>query len=337
MAQVAVTESEYRKAANVFLAAAGEGLNCRPAPAGEEDLAAFLARNGVKYAIIGVERYRGPLYDALPAGGVLARFGVGHDGVDESLATSRGIICTNTPGALDDSVAEHAINLMLAAARRTVSTAAGLKNGQWAPMVGRELAGKILAVVGCGAIGRRVARIAAMGLRMQLIGCELLDVDHEQMRREYGFARVTRQFAEAVAEADFVSLHIPSVTTTHHYMNDERFGRLPAKAWLINTARGAVVDEKALYDVIAAGTIAGAALDVFEREPYVPVHPARDLRTLDNVIMTPHVGSSTQEACDRMARQALRNIQLAEQGRYGEMNILNPQVIDSPSTKGNVP
>ncbi|MBI4578836.1 MAG: hypothetical protein HY718_03985 [Planctomycetes bacterium] len=327
MIQVAVTDLEYRKAQKVFTAAANDGLHCLSAPPGEDELAAFIRQVGVRYAVIGVEPYRGPVYDSLPRGGVLARFGVGHDGVDKSLATGRGIICTNTPGALDDSVAEHAINLLLAAARHTVTVAAGVKTGQWTPIVGRELADKTLAVIGCGPIGRRVAQIAAFGLRMKVVGCEVVDVNHEAMEREFGFAHVTKEFAEAVADADFVSLHIPSVTATRYFMNRDRFARMPAKAWLINTARGAIVDERALYEAIVAGLIAGAALDVFEREPYVPVDPDKDLRGLKNVIMTPHVGSSTQEACDRMARQALANIQAAITGRYDDMNVLNPQVL----------
>lgn len=327
MAQVVVTDLEYRKAQKVFLAAQSDALHCVPAPAGEAELAAAIRQAKAKYAIIGVEPYRGEVYEALGRGGVLARFGVGHDGVDKNLASQRGIICTNTPGALDDSVAEHAINLLLAAARWTVPTAAGAKAGQWNPILGRELAGKTLAVIGCGPIGRRVGQIAAFGFRMNVVGCELLDVDKEQMHRECGFDSVTKDFAQAVAQADFVSLHIPSVTATRYFMNRERFGRMPAKAWLINTARGAIVDESALYEALVAGMIAGAALDVFEREPYVPVDPDKDLRTLKNVIMTPHVGSTTQEACDRMATQALQNIRLAEAGRYEEMNVLNPQVI----------
>ncbi|HON67047.1 MAG TPA: NAD(P)-dependent oxidoreductase, partial [Phycisphaerae bacterium] len=223
---------------------------------------------------------------------------------------------------------EHTLNLLLAAARHTVEAASNLKTGQWTPLLGRELAGKTLAVVGCGPIGRRVAQIASAGFRMRVVGCEVQDVDMDRMRREFGFAHVTKDFGEAVADADYVTLHIPSVTATRYYLNRERFGRMPAKAWLINTARGAIVDEKALYEALVAGMIAGAALDVYEREPYVPVDPDKDLRTLRNVIMTPHVGSSTQEACDRMAAQALQNIALAAERRYGEMNVLNPQVLE---------
>lgn len=327
MTHIVVTDLEYRKAQKTFLAAAQDGFECLAAPADETELAAFIQQHNARYAIVGVEQYTGALYDALPRGGVLARFGVGHDGIDKNLATQRGVLCTNTPGALDDSVAEHTINLLLAAARWMVPASASLKAGQWTPIVGRELAGKKLAVIGCGPIGRRVARIASAGFQMRVVGCEVLDVDCDQMKHEFGFADISKDFGTAVAEADFVSLHIPSVTATRYFMNRDRFGCMPAKSWLINTARGAVVDEKALYEAIVAGMISGAALDVFEREPYVPVDPDKDLRTLKNVIMTPHIGSSTQEACDRMAAQAISNIALAAAGRHDEMNILNPQVL----------
>jgi len=327
MVKIAVTELEFRKADNIFKHAAGEGLSCISAPTEEKALAAAVCSAGARHVIIGVERYTGPLYEALSAGGVIARFGVGHDGVDKSLATAKGLLCTNTPGALDDSVAEHALNLLLAAARHTATVAAELRAGKWSPRLGGELQGKTLAIIGCGAIGRRVARIAARGLGMKVIGCEVLDVNVAQLQSEFGFATVVKKFDDAVAAADFVSLHIPSLPETRHFLNSPRLARLPARCWIVNTARGALVDEVALFDALTAGRIAGAALDVFEREPYEPAVAEKDLRTLPNVVLTPHVGSSTREACERMARRALQNIRLAEAGRFGEVDLLNRDVL----------
>jgi phosphoglycerate dehydrogenase-like enzyme len=189
------------------------------------------------------------------------------------------------------------------------------------------LKGKTLAIIGCGAIGRRVAQIAARGLGMKVIGCEVLDLDVKRMQREFGFSTVVKSFAEAVGAADFVSLHIPSVPVTRHFLSRERLDLLPAGCWILNTARGALVDELALFDALAHGRLAGAALDVFEREPYQPFAAGKDLRTLPNVIMTPHISSSTREACDRMAERALRNIRLAEAGKHDEMDLLNPEVL----------
>ena len=290
-------------------------------------MAGVIRARQVSHVIIGVESYSGPLYEALPVGGVIARFGLGHDGVNKPLATERSLLCTNTPGVLDDSVAEHAVNLLLAAARHTTTLPAEMKAGKWSPQLGCELKGKTLAIIGCGAIGQRVARIAAHGLGMRVVGCETRDVDAGQMQREFGFASVTKSFEQAVAEVDFVSLHIPSLPETCHFLDRKRLVLLPARCWLVNTARGALVDEIALFDALAGGTIAGAALDVYEREPYEPAMTEKDLRKLNNVIMTPHVGSSTREACERMARRALQNIRLAEAGRYEEMDLLNPDVL----------
>ena len=326
MTTIAVTAPEFDKAEDVFAHAAEAGCESVRAPSPETELADAVRKRGCRHVIVGVEAYSGALYEALSAGGVIARFGVGHDGVDKESATRRGILCTNTPGVLDDSVAELTIGLMLAAARGVATVAHTTREGEWLPVVGGELRGKKLAVIGCGAIGRRVSRIASLGFGMTVVGCEVADVDVEEMARDWGFAEVVKDFGAAVSEADYVSLHIPSTEATRHLIGRERLAMLDQRAWLINPARGAVVDEAGLYDALVHGRPAGATLDVFENEPYVPVVPGKDLRTLDNVIMTPHVGSSTQEACDRMARQALRNVELAEAGRFHEMDLLNPEV-----------
>ena len=329
MSLVAVTEPEFRKAEAVFRSC-GPDLECRPAPAGEDALAEMVGRHGIRHVVVGVERYRGPLYEALAPGAVIARFGVGHDGIDKVQATRRGLLCTNTPGVLDDSVAEHAVNLILAAARHTPVLASQMKQGCWRPQVGRELAGGTLTVVGCGAIGRRVARIAALGFRMRVTGCDVAELDDQALRRDWGFRRLTADFAEAVGDADFVSLHIPATPATTGFIDHRRLRMLNPSAWLINTSRGAVVDEPALYDALVAGTLAGAALDVFRQEPYAPAAPGKDLRRLNNVVMTPHVGSSTQAACDRMAAAAIESIRLAERKCWADMPLLNPEVLRVP-------
>jgi phosphoglycerate dehydrogenase-like enzyme len=133
-------------------------------------------------------------------------------------------------------------------------------------------------------------------------------------------------FAIAARDADFISLHLPANDETRHFLNREALAVLSPSAWVINTSRGSIVDESALYDALASGRVAGAALDVFEREPYEPVDPARDLRTLPNVILTPHIGSNTVQANARMASRALRNIGLAFVGDYSAMDLLNPEV-----------
>lgn len=321
MAKIAVTEMEFDKAEMVFTSA--EGLECLPAPAVEDELAEAVRAMGAKYVVVGVRRYEGELYKALPKGGVIARFGVGHDNIDKAQATEAGLLCTNTPNVLNDSVAEHTIALMMSGARWIPAMTKDAKVGSWLSRLGTELRNKRLAVIGCGPIGCHVGRMAHFGFGMLVVGCEIRDVDLGYL----GFEKVYKEFEEAVAGAEFVSLHLPSTPKTHHFLNKERFEQMSDGAWLINTARGALVDEDALFDALASGHLAGAALDVFEKEPYSPISINKDLRTLKNVIMTPHVASSTQEACNRMGLRALANIRLAEEGKYQDMDLLNPDVL----------
>ncbi len=320
---VAVTQPEYEKGRAEFNRAEAEGTICLPAPRDEEGLAATIRSQKARHVICGVELYKGELYEALPRGGVIARFGVGFDSIDLEKAKEHGLLCTNTPGVLDESVAEHTIALMLSAARNLTIHDEGTRSGLWLPKTGIELHGKRLAIIGAGSIGSRVARIAAFGFGMTVIGSEIREIDWEEKRRQYGFQKLVKDFGEAVEDADFVSLHIPSNTSTQHFINIERLNMMTKRSWLINTSRGEIVDESALFDALNEHRIAGAALDVFESEPYSAVDPAKDIRTLPNVIMTPHVASDTAEANQRMAKRALRNIMLAERGEFDQMDLVN--------------
>jgi lactate dehydrogenase-like 2-hydroxyacid dehydrogenase len=320
---VLVTETEYGRAAQVFESAPVECI----ATAGDEDtLAAAVVARGARYVIVGSVKYVGKLYDVLPRGGVIARFGVGHDGIDKKKATTAGLFCTNTPGVLDESVAEHAILLMLAAARRLPALSSEMRAGHWAlGPAGIELRGKTLAVIGGGRIGQATARIATLGFGMRAVACRRTPTTGDTTP----FEQVTTDFAATVKDADFVSLHLNAEPANHHFINRERLGLISPHAWLINTARGSVVDERALFDAVAGERLAGAALDVFDREPYVPIEPSRDLRTLPNVVLVPHVGSHTAEANKGMAERALQNVMLAEAGDYKRMDVVNPEVFSS--------
>jgi phosphoglycerate dehydrogenase-like enzyme len=319
---VVITEPEYRKGEDFFVSA--RDVECRYAPAAEEELAAFIRNAQAKYVIVGPRPYIGPLYDAMPARGVIARFGVGHDGIDKPRATAKGLLCTNTPGVLDQSVAEYTMLLIAAAAKRFPSAMQTMASGGWYLAAGQDLQGKTLAVIGCGGIGRAVARIASLGYGMNVVGCTRPGVPAPAAIEH--FHRVTNDFGDAVRNADFVSLHIPTRPDTMRFINRDRLAQLSARAWLVNTARGAVVDEAALFECLAAGRIAGAAVDVFAREPYEPADGSGDLRSLPNVILTPHIGSATEEANRRMAERALRNIQLAHAGDLERMDLVNREV-----------
>jgi phosphoglycerate dehydrogenase-like enzyme len=318
---VLVTEQEFHRAPDVFQSST---CQCMAAAADETSLARQVGERGVRHVIVGSVKYTGPLYDALSGGGVIARFGVGHDGIDKEKATAAGVLCTNTPHVLDASVAEHAILLMLGAARRIATLASEMRAGTWAlGPAGLELRDKTLAIVGAGRIGEATARIARQGFGMRTIGFRRT---LPRMPAE-PFDSVTTDFASAVQDADFVSLHINAEPANYQFLNRERLALIPQRAWLINTARGTVVDEQSLYDAVAGGRLAGAALDVFDREPYVPADPSRDLRMLANVLLTPHVGSHTREANRGMAERALQNVIRAERGEFDGMDLVNPAVL----------
>jgi phosphoglycerate dehydrogenase-like enzyme len=320
---VLVTDTEYEKGRSCF--SVETSLEFRPAPAAEPDLAAAIRDAHARFVVVSGRAYTGPLYDALPAGALIARFGVGHDGIDKVRATTRRLLCTNTPGVLDESVAEHTMLLIAAAAKRLRPALSSMADGDWNPAPGCDLAGKTLAVIGCGGIGRAVARIAAVGFGMRVVGCTKPGrpapdaLDH--------FESVTNDFGAAVADADFVSLHMPLNPETVRFINRDRLAQVSRRAWLINTARGGVVDEPALIDALTNGRLAGAALDVFAREPYLPAEGGVDLRSLPNVIATPHIGSNTVEANFRMAERVLQNIRFAQSGQFERMDLINRAVL----------
>jgi len=160
---IVITETEYKKGEAVFTSTSNN-IQCVPAPAEEDLLADKIISSRAKHAIVGVSDYRGPLYDALPIGGVIARFGVGHDGIDKKLIRSNALYCTNTPDALRHSVAELTIALIMMSARRLDHMTESMRKDQWQPLAGSELFNKTLAIIGCGAIGRRVAQIASFGM-----------------------------------------------------------------------------------------------------------------------------------------------------------------------------
>jgi phosphoglycerate dehydrogenase-like enzyme len=321
--RVLVTDLEYRKAEAWFVSA--PGLQCLRAPGDEAGLASAIHESRASSVVVGPRTYRGPVYEALPAGGVIARFGVGHDGIDKTRATAAGLFCTNTPGVLNQSVAEHTMLLVSAAARSLIAVSTNMARHVWEPAIGEELQGKTLAIIGCGGIGRSVARIAALGYGMRVVGGCRPDVPPPPALEH--FASVTDDFKSAVRDADFVSLHMSASGENRHWIDRERLAALPAHSWLINTARGSLVDEAALFAALAERRFAGAALDVFEREPYAPADAGGDLRSLPNVILTPHVGSNTAAANRRMAERALQNIVLAETRAFAQMDLVNPDVV----------
>lgn len=334
---VLVTHAEYDKGKAIFGSAAGRGLRCVACPSAEDELAASAQSQNARAAIVGVAQYRAALYEALPKGGVIARFGVGHDGIDKAKATARGLLATNTPGVLNTAVAEHALWLIGAVARRVAALDKAMKAGLWEPATGTELAGKTLAVVGLGGVGREVAKIAGLGFGMNVVACDLSPkdmlpttlglADWAEVEHTLGLSDYTTDVAQALAQADVVSVHITSSPETTGFFDADKFALMKRGAIFVNTARGGLVDESALLAALKEGRLAGAGLDVFGVEPYKPAVEGQDLRKLPNVVLTPHVASNTREANARMARAALQNVADGLAGNYDALSLLNPEVL----------
>ena len=239
---------------------------------------------------------------------IISNFGVGYNNIDVAAAKANGIVVTNTPDVLTDDTADVAMTLMLMVARRAGEGERHVRTGAWTGwrpthMLGAKVTGKTLGLIGIGRIGRAVARRAHHGFGMRVIYHDPYPLSDEDTRAIGAERRATVE--EVLAESDFVSLHCPATPETRHLMNAQRLGLMKRGAFLINTARGDVVDENALIDALTKHTIAGAGLDVFEHEPQIP--PA--LSELENVVVLPHLGSATMETRVAMGNRALDNLE----------------------------
>jgi len=328
---VLATRIQIAKGQSVFRLA---DFEIRESPGDEEGLAQAVLTEKSRAVIVGSEPYQGPLYEALATiggdrGAIIARFGVGHDNVDKALARKHSIVVTNTPGVLDVSVAEHTMWLVGCLAKNMCSMHAHFKAGEYVPETGIELRGKTLGILGFGVIGRRVASIAHHGFGMRVLAADCLSPEAleeregksmDEIKAQYGIDLYTTSHEKVLDGSDFVTVHLPATPETHHFLDARRLHVMKPGAMLINTSRGSVVDEVALYDAIAEAWVTGAALDVFEAEPYLPVDPEKDLRTLDEVVLTPHAASNTAEANRGIAQCALKNVTSFFAGRLDELD-----------------
>jgi glyoxylate reductase len=235
---------------------------------------------------------------------VIANMAVGYDNVDLDAAGERDVVVTNTPEVLNETTADTAFMLLLAAARRLGEAERLLRSGgwdAWGPMqlTGPDVWGKKLGVVGFGRIGQAVAR-RARGFDMEILYHD--QYRNESVEKETGVQYV--ELDELLRTCDFISVHTPLTDETHHLIGATELGRMKPEAVLINTSRGPVVDEAALADALSEGRIFAAGLDVYEKEP--EVHPK--LLELENVVLAPHIGSASVETRDRMAVLAAENI-----------------------------
>ncbi len=254
---------------------------------------------------------------------VISNYAVGYDNIDVETATRKGIYVTNTPGVLTETTADLAWAILMAIARRVVEADKYVRAGKWVHawgpkmMLGSDVHGKTLGIVGLGRIGSAVAR-RAKGFNMRVIYYDVFR--RENLEKELGLEY--RPLEELLKEADYVTLHVPLTKETYHLIGERELSLMKPTAYLINTSRGAVIDQKALYKALKERRIAGAALDVFEKEPIDPNDP---LLELDNVVLTPHIGSASVETRKKMAMIAAENLVSVLRG-VEPPNLVNPEV-----------
>ena len=286
-------------------------LNVEDKPMTPDQLAAAMRSADVLVPTVTDRIDASVLKEAGPNLKLIANFGNGVDHIDVQAAMRRGITVTNTPGVLTDDTADMTIALILAVARRIVEGAQVIPAGDWSGwsptwMLGRRLGGKRLGIIGMGRIGQAVA-LRAQGFRMPV-----LYTSRRPCSPPPGMTTWThRPLEEVLTEADFLSLHVPLSETTRHLIGSRELARMKSTAFLINTSRGPVVDEAALLAALRQGTIAGAGLDVYEREPVI----LSGLEHCSNAVLLPHLGSATHEARGGMVQLACDNLVAVLSGR----------------------
>ena len=258
---------------------------------------------------------------------IIAQYAVGYDNIDIEECTRRGIYVTNTPEVLTETTADFTWALILAVARRVVEADKFVRSGKWEKsrtgwhpkmLLGTDIHGKTLGIIGLGRIGTAVAR-RAKGFNMKIIYYSRSR--KENIEKELGLKYV--DLNTLLREADFVSIHVPLTEETYHMIGERELKLMKNTAFLINTSRGKVIDEKALYKALKEKWIAGAALDVFEEEPTPANNP---LLELENIVVAPHIASATHETRSRMSEMVAQNLIAYFEGKIPP-NLVNPEVL----------
>ncbi len=276
------------------------------------------ALRGVDGVIARVEPYSRATLESADRLRVISRVGVGYDAIDVEAATERGVVICTSVGSNHKTVADFAVTLMLMLARRLITCHENVVvRGGFERPLGIDFFGKTVGVIGTGAIGKQVIR------RVQAFDCPVLgyDVVQDPDLVANGFPYVPLE--TLLRESDFVTLHLPYLASTYHLIGAAELALMRPSAYLVNTARGPLIDERALYQALKERRIAGAGLDVFEREPLTAENP---LRALDNVLLTPHAAGSTKEAQTRSVALAMDNLILVLQGSPPR-SCVNPSVL----------
>ncbi|HSZ30567.1 MAG TPA: phosphoglycerate dehydrogenase [Pseudonocardiaceae bacterium] len=300
------------------LRAAGLKLRCgsgrRATPVAE----VIESLRGCSAAIAGQERYTAEVLDACPELRLVVRFGVGFDTIDVGAATERGVLVATIPGTTDGGVADHAIGLMIDLAHGISRHDRAIRRGEWQPHRGLDMGGATLGIVGLGRIGRAVTR-RALGFDMRVIAHEPYPVMEFVAEHRIELMRLDEVFTQS----DFVTLHLPAMPETERIVDAAKLALMKPTAFLINTGRGTLVDEDALYDAVKSGEIAGAGIDAWTTEPMTDPRWTE----LDNVVLTPHSAANTHGVWTASAALAVHIVLQVMRGEQ-PAQLLNPQVWD---------
>jgi phosphoglycerate dehydrogenase-like enzyme len=309
--------------AQEFLRKAGCELIFPPKPGPLKADALIPVLTGTDAVLASLDEYSSSVL-ALPALAplkIISRWGIGYDSIDVPAATRNGIVVTYTPGVLDEAVADYTFALLLSLARRVHEAHAVMQRGEWKPAWGDDVGGKTLGIIGFGRIGKAVARRAS-GFNMRV----LAHTPHPSQDTT-GVEFVSLE--KLIAESDFVSLHAALTPVTRGMIGETQLRQMKRTAYLVNTARGAIVDEAALIQALTEGRIAGAALDVYVTEP-LPVESP--LRSTPNLLLSPHQSSYARGTGERLSLAAAQAIVDLMHGKKPQ-NVLNPEVLTSPALR----
>ncbi|MCX5782677.1 MAG: phosphoglycerate dehydrogenase [Elusimicrobia bacterium] len=260
----------------------------------EEEISKLLKEYDPVGIIAGVEPITKSVLSQSKALKIISRCGVGISNVDLQAAKEKKIAVFNTPDALTESVAELTVGLILNVLRKVSEADRKIRSGKWKKLMGTLLSGKTIGIIGCGRIGAKLADY------LQSFGCTV--IGHDPQIKNHGKIKMV-QLEELIKTADIISLHVPLTDATRRMVNSGFISAMKNSSYIINVARGEIVDEKALFDGLISGKLAGAALDTFEKEPY-----QGPLTTLENVLLTAHMGSYAKESRIRMELQATQNL-----------------------------
>lgn len=256
--------------------------------------------------IMGIDELSAEIIEKANKLKVISRYGTGLDNIDINMATNKKIIVTNTPTANLDAVADLTFGLILSLARRIPEADKKTKSGKWEKIIGKSVWKKTVGIIGLGKIGKQVVK-RAQGFKMNILVYDL--VKDEKFVQSYNIKYVNLE--ELLRKSDYITIHIPLNDATRNMISYEEFEKMKKDAFLINTSRGGIVNEEALYNALRNNKLRGAALDVYNNEP-----PREStLKELDNVIMTPHIGAYTEEAIENMSIQAAQNLIDVLEGR----------------------